>query len=127
MNTAAKRGETNVSWEFSTEPEFQQSWIGRWSSSRTTSIRWRPLELDEAEFRKCIAPLQQQVKEQHLWAAPLTAELGGQGFGQLKLGLLNEVVGRSKLRALRVRHQAPDAGNAEILARFGTPESANAG
>jgi acyl-CoA dehydrogenase len=39
-------------------------------------------------------PLKQQVKERGLWALFLDRELGGPGFGQLKLALLNEVLGR---------------------------------
>ncbi len=41
-----------------------------------------------------VRQLQQEVKDQGLWAIFLDEELGGPGFGQLKLGLLNEVIGR---------------------------------
>ncbi|MET0577682.1 MAG: acyl-CoA dehydrogenase family protein, partial [Ilumatobacteraceae bacterium] len=49
-------------------------------------------------------------------------ELGGQGFGQLRLGLLHEVLGRSELAPFVFGCQAPDSGNAEILAHYGTEE-----
>ena len=41
-----------------------------------------------------VRELQQEVKDQGLWAIFLDEELGGPGFGQLKLGLLNEIIGR---------------------------------
>jgi acyl-CoA dehydrogenase len=62
------------------------------------------------------------VREQGLWACHLGRELGGQGYGQLKLALLNEVLGRSKWGPRIFGTQAPDTGNAEILAHYGTPE-----
>jgi acyl-CoA dehydrogenase len=48
------------------------------------------------------------------------SELGGQGYGQVKLGLMNEILGRSRFAPTVFGCQAPDTGNAEILARFGT-------
>ena len=47
--------------------------------------------------------------------------LGGLGFGQLKLALLNEVLGRSLWAPTVFGSQAPDSGNREILATFGSP------
>ena len=49
-------------------------------------------------------------------------ELGGQGYGQVKLALLNEILGRSRWAPSVFGCQAPDSGNAEILALFGTEE-----
>jgi acyl-CoA dehydrogenase len=40
----------------------------------------------------------------------------------VKLGLMNEILGRSRFAPTVFGCQAPDTGNAEILARFGTPE-----
>ena len=51
--------------------------------------------LDETR-RKIIDPLKDEVRRQGLWATHLGPELGGQGFGQLKLALLNEILGRSQ-------------------------------
>ena len=62
------------------------------------------------------------MKDQGLWAAHLRPELGGQGFGQVKLALLNEILGRSRWAPSVFGCQAPDSGNAEILALFGTDE-----
>jgi acyl-CoA dehydrogenase len=69
-----------------------------------------------------LRPLQQKVKDQGLWAAHLRPDLGGQGYGQVKLALLNEIIGRSRWAPSVFGSQAPDSGNAEILALFGTDE-----
>jgi acyl-CoA dehydrogenase len=40
----------------------------------------------------------------------------------VKLALINEILGRSKFGPMVFGTQAPDSGNAEILAHYGTPE-----
>ncbi len=108
-------------WDFSTEPDFQQ----RLDWARDLMIKevepLETLEVSRHELNQAIKPLQELVKERGLWAAHLDPELGGQGFGQVKLGLLNQQVGRSQLGPWVFGSQAPDAGNAEILALNGTP------
>jgi len=69
-----------------------------------------------------LEPLRDKVKEQGLWACHLGPELGGQGFGQLKLALMNEILGRSRFAPTVFGCQAPDSGNGEILAKYGTAE-----
>src|SRR5918995_6218793 len=69
-----------------------------------------------------IPPLQQKVRERGLWATHLGPDLGGPGYGQVKLALLNECLGRSHSGPIVFGCQAPDSGNAEILAHYGTPE-----
>jgi acyl-CoA dehydrogenase len=69
-----------------------------------------------------MAPLKKIVQAEGLWACHLGPELGGKGFGQVKLGLMNEILGRSRFAPTVFGCQAPDTGNAEILARFGTPQ-----
>src|SRR3712207_5552428 len=71
---------------------------------------------------RAMGPLQEQVKERGLWAAHLDPELGGQGFGQVKLGLIHEILGTSSIAPFAFGNQAPDSGNSEILALAGTPE-----
>ncbi|NED66402.1 acyl-CoA dehydrogenase, partial [Streptomyces sp. SID10244] len=70
--------------------------------------------------RKAIDPLKERVRQKGLWATHLGPELGGQGHGQLKLALLNEILGRSSWAPVVFGCQAPDTGNAEIIAHFGT-------
>src|SRR3546814_14420028 len=69
-----------------------------------------------------VRPLQQQVKDRGLWAAHLGPELGGQGYGQLKLAPLNEILGRSLWAPSVFGCQAHDSGNAESLANYGTEQ-----
>src|SRR5690606_27591229 len=69
-----------------------------------------------------IKPLQQKVREKGLWATHLPPELGGLGEGQVKLALLNEILGRSANAPMIFGCQAPDTGNAEIIAHYGTDE-----
>ena len=84
----------------------------------------RPIEdrLTQADLDRINAPLQEQVKQRGLWAAHLPPELGGQGFGQVKLGLMNEILGTSIYAPPVFGCQAPDSGNSEILALAGTDE-----
>jgi acyl-CoA dehydrogenase len=79
-------------------------------------------ELGEDGFKRVIAPLQEEVKRRELWAAHLPPELGGQGFGQVKLGLMHEILGSSPFAPVVFGNQAPDSGNSEILALAGTPD-----
>jgi acyl-CoA dehydrogenase len=75
-----------------------------------------------AKSRAHLKPLQDQVKARGLWACHLGPHLGGPGFGQVKLALMNEVLGRSNWAPTVFGTAAPDTGNAEILAMFGTDE-----
>src|SRR4051794_11216501 len=78
--------------------------------------------LTQADLDRINAPLQEQVKARGLWAAHLDRELGGQGFGQVKLGLMNEILGTSIYAPPVFGCQAPDSGNSEILALAGSAE-----
>src|SRR5438128_11762555 len=78
------------------------------------------LDIDERGFMRAIRPLQQEVKRQKLWATHLPPELGGQGYGQVKLGLMHEIEGASVWGPIVFGHQAPDSGNSEILANVRT-------
>ena len=81
-----------------------------------------PYDEQNPASRAIIAPLQEQVRAQGLWACHLGPELGGQGYGQLKLALMNEIIGRSYWAPTVFGTAAPDTGNAEILAMYGTEE-----
>ena len=109
-------------WSFETDPDFAREldWMRAFLDEMVL-----PLEvagLSEAELGAAMAPLQEQVKQRGLWAAHLDPELGGQGFGQVRLGLMHEIIGRSRLAPQVFGNQAPDSGNSEILARHATPE-----
>jgi alkylation response protein AidB-like acyl-CoA dehydrogenase len=79
----------------------------------------RALSTDDQEL---IRSLQVKVKDAGLWAPHVPPEAGGSGKGFLAYALLNEEIGRSTYAQLVFGCQAPDAGNAEILHMFGTPE-----
>jgi acyl-CoA dehydrogenase len=113
-----------MAWDFSTDPEFQQQLD--WMAGFVRENLW-PLELllDELGWEglmDAVKPLQEQVKARGLWAAHLDTELGGQGFGQVKLGLMHEILGTCPIAPLAFGNAAPDSGNSEILALVGTPE-----
>lgn len=69
-----------------------------------------------------IPPLQEIVKDEGMWACHLGPELGGPGYGQMKLALLNYILGRSRCASKVFGTAAPDTGNSEILAHYGTPQ-----
>jgi acyl-CoA dehydrogenase len=113
-----------MAWDFSTEPEFQAKldWMREFVREEVWPLETLVGELDQAALDRVYAPLQAEVKERGLWAAHLDPELGGQGFGQLKLGLMHEILGSSPFAPNAFGCQAPDSGNSEILALAGTPE-----
>jgi acyl-CoA dehydrogenase len=81
-----------------------------------------PYDKSDQRALQIIRPLQDEVKARGLWACHLGPELGGQGYGQVKLALMNEILGRSRWAPSIFGCQAPDSGNAEILAHYGTAE-----
>lgn len=116
-----------MGWDFSTEPEFQKKldWVDEFCREKV-----EPLDLifpyavrsKEPKIKALVKPLQDEVKEQGLWAIFLDKDLGGPGFGQLKLGLLNEILGRYGSAPQIFGSAAPDTGNMEMLAAYGTDE-----
>jgi acyl-CoA dehydrogenase len=80
----------------------------------------RAFHLLDDETGPLVRPLQAQVKAEGLWAAHQGPELGGKGFGQLKLALINEILGTSRWAPIVFGTAAPDTGNAEIIAHYGT-------
>jgi acyl-CoA dehydrogenase len=69
-----------------------------------------------------IDELRARVKAEGLWAPQLPKDVGGLGLGLVEHGLVSEKLGRSPIGHLVFGCQAPDAGNAEILHKYGTPE-----
>jgi acyl-CoA dehydrogenase len=113
----------DVAWDFSTEPEFQEQldWVADFCQNEI-----EPLDLvfpgaaysRNPKARALADPLKQQVKDRGLWALFLDSDLGGPGFGQLKLALLNEILGRYRSAPVVFGTAAPDTGNMEMLAAF---------
>jgi len=117
-----------MAWDFETDPAYQEKldWASAFVREKVEPLdhlfpHEQFVPLDERK-RRIIGPLKQEVRDQGLWATHLGPELGGQGYGQLKLALLNEVLGRSMWASVVFGTQAPDTGNAEIIAHYGTDE-----
>jgi acyl-CoA dehydrogenase len=62
-----------------------------------------------------------EVRAQGWWAPHFHAEHGGMGLSLMEFAHVSEVLGRSPLGHYIFGCQAPDVGNMEILAQFGTP------
>ncbi len=116
--------------DFSVEPDFQEKldWMDKFVREECELVDLLfpdaadMYDMKNSKARKVVRPLQQKVKDQGLWACHLGPELGGKGYGQVKLGLMNEIIGRSSWAPTIFGTQAPDTGNAEIIAMFGTDE-----
>jgi len=110
-------------YDFSPSPE-QQRVVERVSAlmdelvypNETHSVPHRGLP------RELLRQLQARVKSEALWAAHLPREAGGLGMGNVTLGLINELLGRSPIAPRIFGTSAPDTGNTEILWLAGTPE-----
>jgi acyl-CoA dehydrogenase len=112
-------------WDFETDTEFQEKldWIDTFLTNEVEPLDLvfgDPYDKSDKRALAVVRPLQQQVKDKGLWACHLGADLGGPGYGQVKLALMNELLGRSGWAPTVFGCQAPDSGNAEILAHYGT-------
>jgi acyl-CoA dehydrogenase len=116
-----------MSWDFETDPEFQAEldWVDTFMTEAVEPVdhlivhAW---DMEDPVRNRLIPPLQDQVRERGLWATHLGPNLGGPGYGQVKLALLNEILGRSHCGPMVFGCGAPDTGNSEILAHYGTDE-----
>jgi acyl-CoA dehydrogenase len=114
-----------MAWDFETDPEYQKKldWVQEFVETEVEPLTHIGVGLGGVKskaYQKAIRPLQQKVKDMGLWACHLTPDLGGQGYGQVKLALLNEKLGRVGLAPVVFGCQAPDTGNAEIISHYGT-------
>jgi acyl-CoA dehydrogenase len=114
-------------WDFETDPEYQADldWADQFVRNEIEPLHYvlpHALERDDPVWQALVPPLQQHVRDRGLWATHLGPELGGKGHGQVKLALLNEILGRAPLAPIVFGCQAPDSGNAEIIAHYGTDE-----
>ncbi|MBX7432831.1 acyl-CoA dehydrogenase family protein [Mycobacterium sp. Y57] len=116
-----------MAWDFSTEPEFQSKldWVKTFCEDKVEPLDHvfpHAVRSPDPAVKAYVRELQQEVKDQGLWAIFLDPDLGGPGFGQLKLGLLNEIIGRYPGAPHMFGASAPDTGNMEMLAAYGTEE-----
>ncbi|MGD9604228.1 MAG: acyl-CoA dehydrogenase family protein [Gammaproteobacteria bacterium] len=115
-------------WNFETDAEFDDrlQWIARFVREEVEPLDYlfpkdETYNTRNQALMAILNPLKQQVREAGLWACHLPPALGGGGWGQLRLALMNELLGRSFFAPTVFGTAAPDTGNAEILAHFGTP------
>ena len=116
-----------MAWDFQTDPEYQEKldWVEQFVRDEVEPadrLYDHPLDMNDPVRNAIIKPLQARVREQQLWACHLGPELGGPGYGQLKLALLNERIGTTLSGPVIFGTQAPDSGNAEVLAHFGNAD-----
>lgn len=114
-----------MAWDFETDPEFQAhlDWMDDFVRNEVEPldlVLGDPYDKSDDVAMGLVAPLQKQVKDRGLWACHLGPELGGPGYGQVKLALMNQILGRSRFAPTVFGCQAPDSGNAEILAHYGS-------
>ena len=111
-----------MAWDFETEPEFEQKLEWMREFVKEEIIPLEEVVAPEETILKIMEPLKKEVRRQGLWAAHLPPELGGGGFGQVKLGLMHEILGQTARAPVVFGNNAPDSGNAELLALGGTEE-----
>ena len=119
-----------MAWDFETDADFQAKldWADEFVRREVEplDLAFResaaPYDRQNPIYKRITDPLKAEVRRQGLWACHLGPELGGRGFGQVKLALMNEILGRSGSAPGIFGAQAPDTGNMEILAHYGTEE-----
>ncbi|MEX2253086.1 MAG: acyl-CoA dehydrogenase family protein [Thermoleophilaceae bacterium] len=73
-------------------------------------------------YPSALVELRERARAEGLWNLFLPDEAFGPGLTNWEYGMLCEDMGRSPIAAWAFNCSAPDTGNAEILAEYGTPE-----
>lgn len=106
----------------SEEMSVRLSMIHEFMNREVIPLEGEMLHGDPGTLAKGVASAQAKVKGMGLWAPNHPVEFGGLGLSMVDHGLFAEAVGRSPLGMMVFGTQAPDAGNIEILHKYGTPE-----
>ena len=112
-----------MGWDFETEIEFAKEleWMSSFVREEVDPLEHVlavPTTSSDPERNALGAAAAGEVKARKLWACHLGPELGGPGYGQVKLALLNEILGRSNSARWCSAARRPTTGNAEILAHL---------
>jgi acyl-CoA dehydrogenase len=76
--------------------------------------------LESTPIDELMQPIRAEAKQAGLWLPQMSKRHGGLGLSLLEHGLVSEVIGRSPLGNYALNCQAPDAGNMEVLAEYGS-------
>jgi acyl-CoA dehydrogenase len=120
-----------MAWDFSTDPDIQErlDWADRFVTTEIEPVE--ALFADVVGLKQPQGPLavlfeqwREEVKAHQLYAAHLPPERGGQGFGEVNLALLNEIIGRSYWApfVFATGPGTPGSGQSDVLAYYGTDE-----
>ena len=77
---------------------------------------------DFFEVEDRLKGLRNEVKKMGLWAPHIPDSIGGCGKSLMQLGLISEILGQTPLGHYVFGCQAPDAGNIELLHKFGSEQ-----
>ena len=107
-----------MAWDFSTEPEFEEQLAWMRQFVRDEIFPLETLDLDpRADLMEAIKPLQERGEGPGpVGLPPPPRARAAVGFGQVKLGLMHEILGQTPYGPVVFGNNAPDSGNAELLA-----------
>lgn len=116
-----------MAWDFETPADIQErlDWADAFVREEVEPLDRlikNPRGIEDPVRARLIPRLQEIVKARGMWACHLEKKDGGSGVGHLEAALLNEILGRTFCGPVVFGCNSPDAGNAEILAAFATPD-----
>jgi alkylation response protein AidB-like acyl-CoA dehydrogenase len=109
-----------MDFDVSEEMSVRLAMIGEFMDREVIPLERELLHGDRDTLDDAVAAAQRKVKQMGLWAPNHPVEVGGLGLSMVDHGLFAEAVGRSPLGMNVFGTQAPDAGNVEILHKYGT-------
>ena len=95
--------------------------VRHFMATRVYPVEAELLALGFAAAEPRLQALRAEVRAAGLWLPQMAKELGGLGLSLQEHGLVSELLGQCPFGHYLFNCQAPDAGNMEILHKFGTP------